>query len=114
MNQGIYSSDRLRIGFILSYMNDSEAANWKEYYLDTLEDPAMGMPNFPTLVTFLADIQLAFHAADQVRDVVNRLKTLKQGKKTAEELIMEFWQIVGQARMKRKSKSDHLHLIGYF
>jgi hypothetical protein len=27
MNQKIYNTDRLRIGFILSYMNDGEAAN---------------------------------------------------------------------------------------
>jgi hypothetical protein len=60
MNQGIYNSDRLWIDFILSYMNDGKAANWKEYYLDTLEDPVMGMPNFLTLVTFLRDIRLAF------------------------------------------------------
>jgi hypothetical protein len=79
MNQVIYNADRLRIGFILSYMNNGEAANWKEYYLNTLEDPVTGMPNFPTLVTFLADVQLAFRAADQVRDAVNKLETLKQG-----------------------------------
>jgi hypothetical protein len=60
MNQNIYNTDRLKIGFILSYMNNGEAANWKEYYLDTLEDPTMEMPEFPTLVTFLADIQKAF------------------------------------------------------
>jgi hypothetical protein len=66
MNQGIYNSDQLKIGFILSYMNDGEAANWKEYYLDTLEDPNTGMPNFPTLVTFLVDIRKAFRAPDWV------------------------------------------------
>jgi hypothetical protein len=60
MNQAIYNSDRLKIGFILSYMNDGEATNWKEYYLDTLEDPNTGMPNFPTLVMFLADVRKAF------------------------------------------------------
>jgi hypothetical protein len=114
MNQGIYNTDRLRIGFILSYMNDGKAANWKEYYLDTLEDPVTGMLKFPTLVTFLRDIRLAFRATDRVRDAVNRLETLKQGKKTAEELVTEFWQIVGQAGMEQQSKSDHLHLIGYF
>jgi hypothetical protein len=27
MNQVIYSTDRLKIGFILSYMNDGKAAN---------------------------------------------------------------------------------------
>jgi hypothetical protein len=72
------------------------------------------MPKFPTLVTFLGNVRLAFCATDWVRDAVNRLKTLKQGKKTAEELVTEFWQIVGQAGMERKSKSNHLHLIGYF
>jgi hypothetical protein len=27
MNQGIYNTDQLKIGFILSYMSDGEAAN---------------------------------------------------------------------------------------
>jgi hypothetical protein len=45
---------------------------------------------------------------------VNRLETLKQGKKTAEELNMEFLQIVGQAGMDRKTPLDHLHLIRYY
>jgi hypothetical protein len=79
MNQGIYNSDRLKIGFILSYMNNGKAANWKEYYLDTLEDPNTGMPNFPTLVTFLGDVRKAFRATDRVRDAVNRLEMLRQG-----------------------------------
>jgi hypothetical protein len=56
MNQNIYNTDRLKIGFILSNMNDGKVTNWKEYYLDTLEDPRTGMPNFPTLVMFLADV----------------------------------------------------------
>jgi Zinc knuckle len=46
--------------------------------------------------------------------MVNRLKTLKQGKKTAEELNTEFLQIVGQAGIDRKTPSDHLHPIGYY
>jgi hypothetical protein len=95
-------------------MNDGGAANWKEYYLDTLEDPNTGMPNFPTLVTFLADVRKTFQAANRVGDTVNRLETLRQGKKTAEELNTEFLQIVGQAGMNRKTPSDHLHLIGYY
>jgi hypothetical protein len=66
MNQSIYNTDRLKIGFILFYMNNGKAANWKEYYLDTLEDLNTGMPNFSTLVTFLADIREAFQAADWV------------------------------------------------
>jgi hypothetical protein len=95
-------------------MNNGEAANWKEYYLDTLEDPNTGMPNFPTLVTFLADVRKAFQAADWVWEAVNRLETLRQGKKTGEELNTEFLQIVGQAGIDRETSSDHLHLIVYY
>jgi hypothetical protein len=94
INQNIYDTNQLKIGSILSYMNDSEAANWKEYYLDTLEDSTTEMPKFLNLVTFLADIRKAFRATDQVQDMVNRLKTLKQGKKTAEELNTEFLQLL--------------------
>jgi hypothetical protein len=82
--------------------------------LDTLEDPTTGMPNFPTLVMFVVNVQKAFRAADRVRDAVNRLETLRQEKKTAKELNTEFLQIVGQAGMDRKTPSDHLHLIGYY
>jgi hypothetical protein len=114
MSQGIYNSDQLKIGFILSCMNNGKATNWKEYYLDTLEDPNTGMPSFPTLVMFLADIRKAFQAADWVRDTVNRLEMLRQGKKTAEELNTELLQIIGQAGIDRKTPSDHLHLIGYY
>jgi hypothetical protein len=82
--------------------------------LDTLEDPNTGMANLPTLVTFLVDVRKAFRATNWVRDMVNRLETLRQGKKTVEELNMEFLQIIGQAGMDRKTPSDHLHLIGYY
>jgi hypothetical protein len=64
MNQSIYDTDQLKIEFILSYMDDGEAANWKEYYLDSLEDLNTGMPKFPNLVMFLVDVQKAFRAAD--------------------------------------------------
>jgi hypothetical protein len=53
-------------------MKDGEAANWKKYYLDTLKDPNTGMPNFPNLVMFLADVQKAFWATDRVQDAVKR------------------------------------------
>jgi hypothetical protein len=46
--------------------------------------------------------------------VVNRLETLRQGKKTAEGLNIEFLQIVGQAGMDIKTPSDYLHLMGYY
>jgi hypothetical protein len=46
--------------------------------------------------------------------MVNRLEMLRQGQKTAEELNMEFLQIIGQAGMDRKTPLDHLYLIRYY
>jgi hypothetical protein len=45
---------------------------------------------------------------------VNRLETLRQRRKTAKELNTEFLQIVRQAKIDRKTPSDHLHLIGCY
>jgi Zinc knuckle len=42
INQSIYNTDQLKIGFILSYMNDGEATNWKEY-VDALTMEERGM-----------------------------------------------------------------------
>jgi hypothetical protein len=43
---------------------------------------------------------------------MNRLETLRQGKKTAEELNTEFLQIVGQAGMNRKTHLTIATLLG--
>ena len=45
---------------------------------------------------------------------MNRLMALKQGNRTAEELVMEFRLLAGQARLGLKSHSDHIHMIGLF
>jgi hypothetical protein len=45
-------------------MNDNKAVNWKEYYLDTLEDPTTEMPKYPTLVMFLVLSRHISHKAN--------------------------------------------------
>ena len=39
---------------------------------------------------------------------------MKQGKKTAEQVITKFKQLIGQAGLTTRSTSDNLHLIGLF
>ena len=45
---------------------------------------------------------------------MNKLSLIKQGSRSAEELVTEFRLLVGQARLGNTSTSDHLHLIGLF
>ena len=60
MNEDVYKTDKLKIGFVLSYMNEKEAKDWRELYLEDIEDPATGKLVYPTFGTFLTEVHRAF------------------------------------------------------
>ena len=64
MNKEIYVTDKVKIGFVLSYMNKKEAKDWRKLYLEDLEDPVTGKLVYPTFSAFLADVCKAFQSAD--------------------------------------------------
>ena len=114
MNKEVYTTDKLKIGFVLSYMNKKEAKGWQELYLEDIEDPATGKLVYPTFGAFLTEVCKAFWSADRVQDALCKLESLKQGKKTAGQVVTEFKQLIGQARLMTRTTSDNIHLIGLF
>ena len=60
MNKEIYMTDKLKIGFVLSYMNEKEAKDWRELYLGNIEDPATEKLVYLTFGTFLTEVCKAF------------------------------------------------------
>ena len=114
MNEDVYITDKLKIGFILFYMNEKEAKDWRELYLEDIKDPAIGKLVYPTFDAFLTEVHKAFQSADQVQDAIYKLEILKQGKKMAEQVVTEFKQLIGQAGLTTRSTSDNIHLIGLF
>ena len=114
MNKEVYTTDKLKIGFVLSYMNEKEAKDWRELYLEDIGDPATGKLVYPTFGAFLAEVRKAFRSADRVQDALCKLENLKQGKKTVEQVVMEFKQLIGQAGLTTRTTSDNIHLIGLF
>ena len=60
MNEDIYITDKLKIGFILSYMNEKEVKNWRALYLKDIEDPATGKLVYPTFGAFLTEVHKTF------------------------------------------------------
>ena len=114
INEDIYTTDKLKIGFVLSYMNEKEARDWRELYLENLEDPVTGRLVYPTFGTFLTEVRKAFWSADRIQDALCKLENLKQGKKTAEQVVTEFKQLIGQAGLTTRSASDNIHLISLF
>ena len=114
INEDIYTTDELKIGFVLSYMNKKEARDWHKLYLENLKDPVTGRLLYPTFGTFLTEVRKAFRSADQVQDAMCKLENLRQGKKMAEQVVTEFKQLIGQAGLTTRSASDNIHLIGSF
>ena len=114
MNKEIYTTDRLKIGFVLLYMNEKEARDWWELYLKSIKDPATEKLVYPTFGACLAEVHKAFWSADQVQDALCKLDNLKQGKKTAKQTITEFKQLIGQVGLTTRTTSDNIHLIGLF
>jgi hypothetical protein len=113
INRNVYDKDETKIAFMLSYMTDKEALQWKELYLEQITD-ATGDLVFPTFKQFLDNLKDAFKPADRTGDAMNKLNNLKQGNRTTEELATEFRLLAGQAGLEAKSHSDNIHLIGLF
>ena len=63
VNRNIYSTEEAKIAFILSYLTDKEALQWKEQYVDSITDATRAIA-FPPFVTFLNMFKEAFKAAD--------------------------------------------------
>ena len=69
---------------------EKEARDWRKLYLENLEDPVTGRLVYPTFGTFLAEVRKAFRSVDRVQDAMCKLENLRQGKKTAEQVVTEF------------------------
>ena len=114
MNEDVYTMDNLKIGFVLLYMNEKEAKNWRELYIKDIEDPATGKLVYLIFSAFLTEVFKAFQSADQVQNVIYKLENLKQEKKMAEQVVTEFKQLIGQAGLTTRLTTNHIHLIGLF
>ena len=114
INKDIYTTDKLKIGFVLSYMNEKEARDWHKLYLENLEDPVTGRLVYLTFGAFLTEVRKAFRSADRIQDAPCKLENLRQGKKMAEQVVTEFKQLIGQAGLTTRLTSDNIHLISLF
>ena len=99
-----------KVAFFLSFMNDKEALRWKQTFLKSITNND-GEMEFPTVKEFVKMLQEYFQPVNQAMDAAHELAQLKQGKKTAEEVITEFRLLMALAGYSADTPSDHLHLI---
>jgi hypothetical protein len=111
INRKIYATDETKVAFMLSLMKEKEALRWKQTYLKSLMNDE-GEITFPSIKHFVSLLLDYFQPINQAADAAHQLMMLKQGKKTAEEVITEFRLLTAQAGYSYETPSDHLHLIG--
>ena len=87
-----------------------EALKWKQTYIHNIINNK-GEIMFPTVKEFILILDHYFKPANQTRDAVHQLEMLKQRKKTAEEVIMEFRFLATEAGYSSDTRTDNLHLI---
>ena len=110
INRKIYDTDEDKVAFMLSFMTEKEALKWKQTYLQSITNWE-GEIQFPTIKKFIEYLNIYFKPTNQTRDAAHQLKMLKQGKRTAEEVIMEFRLLISEAGYSSSTPSDNLHLI---
>ena len=111
INKHIYTTDDAKVAFFLSLMKDKEALRWKQTYIKNITNQE-GEIMFPKIKQFVDLLLQHFQSMNQVQDAANQINMLKQGKKTAEEIIMDFRLLTAQAGYTAETPSDHLHLVG--
>ena len=85
-----FPSDKQKIIFILSYMNEGEALRWRKNYIETAIKQNDGTYKWPTQEVFLKDFKAAFLNEDEKEESIRRLNNISQGNKTAEEYVNKF------------------------
>ena len=111
MNKDVYATDEAKITFTLSFMTEKEALKWKMNFIRSAIDPNTREIKFPTHKEFLEQLAESFLPENQTYDAIHQLALLKQGRRSAEEVITDFRLLISQAGYTSKSATDNLHLI---
>jgi hypothetical protein len=108
VNEKTYNNDVKKIAFALSFMNDGDAASWKEQFLD---EAAQGNHlNLGTWDAFMTKLNEAFKPYDGPGDALEEMKTLRMGNNTIEDHIAKFKMLVTKSELADTSPA----VIDYF
>src|SRR6202522_4352239 len=107
INKKIYDDDLKKIGFFLSFMNEGDAASWKEQLLkDALATAQANNTalNLGSFAQFKHDLQEAFAPYDSPGDALEKMKTLRMKKEDSiAENIAKFRMMVSESKLDKSS-----------
>src|SRR5271154_7057378 len=94
MNSHLYDTDQKKIAFVLSFMNDGDAASWKEEYLERRIEEADERGddlNFGTFQNFKKAITASFSPYDAPGDALDEMRRLRMTSDTSmDEHVAKF------------------------
>jgi Domain of unknown function (DUF4939)/Zinc knuckle len=108
VNDELYDTDKKKIAYVLSFMNESDAKSWKGQFLQKAST-ATGI-NLGTWTAFLTDLKAAFSPYDAPGDALEELIALKQGTNSIEDHIARFKVLLTKSQVPETSPSS----IDYF
>jgi len=98
-NAADFTTDTSKSQFILSYIEGGEAETWKEHYFNTVISPVWGTLAFQTPGDLLDNLRQNFAREDDVEESLRKLEAMKQGSKTAEEIVNEHRILMARAKI---------------
>ena len=107
INKKIYDDDIKKIGFFLSFMNEGDAASWKEQLLEDAMTTAQVNNtelNLGSFAQFKHELQEAFAPYDSPGDALERMKSLRMKKDDSiDEHIAKFRMLVSESKLDKSS-----------
>jgi hypothetical protein len=98
-NENDFVTESAKTQFILSHIIGGEAETWKENYFNTVIAKNPGTPNWETPTKLVENLRMNFLREDDVEESLRKLETLKQGSKTAEEIVNEHRVLMARAKL---------------
>src|ERR1700678_1474760 len=104
INKKIYDDDLKKIGFFLSFMNEGDAASWKEQLLEDALATAQANNTELNLGLFAQlkhDLQEAFAPYDSPGDALEKMQTLRMKREDPiDEHIAKFRMMVSESKLE--------------
>jgi hypothetical protein len=108
INDEIYNTDKKKIAYTLSFMNEGDAASWKGQYLIEARTP-QGL-NLAGWTKFESDLTEAFKPYDAPGDALEKITSLRMGNTSIEDHIAKYKILITKAGISKTSPAA----IDYF
>ena len=103
INEDIYNTDKKKIGYALSFMNEDDAKSWKGQFIWNAQG-STGL-DLRTWTQFVKELTNAFQPYDAPGDALENTTNMKMGNNTIEDHTAQFWTLLEKTGVPKDSPS---------